>query len=560
MARPGWLGLHVLEGRGIDAAGIARVPVVDLVAGLVAGDADLFGVDDDDEIAGIDVRRVDGLVLAAQTECHFAGNTSEHLVGGVNHKPLVLHFGRLGAEGLHEGLAGGSAHRQIGWLVHTATAVRKQPPPRRRLFRRPLRLVRSAQGTLQPGRFHPAVNGKAASILGKPLPDFGPSWRRCLGAASEGFVASGYTRHATVAWTARCQAPPSPQARPRGFPPSGSIRVTRQPWRSSMDRHPPDSTPNATEDQRREGERVGLSQPRVSLGSDPLAGGRGTGRASWRTCWRLSEHDRYLRFGYAASDAQIARYVDQLDFDRDEVFGIFNRRLELVAMAHLAYLDASRIAAAGRPNSASRWPRGRAGGATATGCSTMRPCTRATAASTACWCMRSSENTAMLRICRNAGARIERDGPESQAWVKLAAGKPGVACGSTGRGHRGRPGLPAEAARRTASTNCCPADPRTDGRTCNSPVTGFTSPGSGRSPALAGAAQCIPGCSMVSTVIACRPGSGQRCIRTSVHGHAAASSLDHRSGDAGAVRRAAGMVVGCARARRGRRRCPLNGP
>jgi RimJ/RimL family protein N-acetyltransferase len=31
-----------------------------------------------------------------------------------------------------------------------------------------------------------------------------------------------------------------------------------------------------------------------------------------------------------------------------------------------------------------------------------------------------SENTAMLRIARNAGARIERDGPESQAWVRLA--------------------------------------------------------------------------------------------------------------------------------------------
>jgi hypothetical protein len=73
--------------------------------GLVAGDADLVGVDDDDEITGVDVRRVNGLVLAAQTECHFAGDTSEHLVGGVNHKPLVLHFGRLGAEGLHEGLS-----------------------------------------------------------------------------------------------------------------------------------------------------------------------------------------------------------------------------------------------------------------------------------------------------------------------------------------------------------------------------------------------------------------------------------------------------------------------
>ena len=52
----------------------------------------------------------------------------------------------------------------------------------------------------------------------------------------------------------------------------------------------------------------------------------------------LSERDRYLRFGYAASDAQIARYVEQLDFERDEVFGIFNWQLQLIALAHLAYM------------------------------------------------------------------------------------------------------------------------------------------------------------------------------------------------------------------------------
>jgi len=51
----------------------------------------------------------------------------------------------------------------------------------------------------------------------------------------------------------------------------------------------------------------------------------------------LPEHDRYLRFGYAAGDAQIQRYVDGLDFDQDEVFGVFNRRLVLIALAHLAY-------------------------------------------------------------------------------------------------------------------------------------------------------------------------------------------------------------------------------
>jgi GNAT superfamily N-acetyltransferase len=51
----------------------------------------------------------------------------------------------------------------------------------------------------------------------------------------------------------------------------------------------------------------------------------------------LDPASRYLRFGYQASDAQVARYVDSIDFQRDEAFGVFNRRLELVAMAHLAY-------------------------------------------------------------------------------------------------------------------------------------------------------------------------------------------------------------------------------
>ena len=51
----------------------------------------------------------------------------------------------------------------------------------------------------------------------------------------------------------------------------------------------------------------------------------------------LEPHDRYLRFGFAANDAQIQRYTDSLDFERDDIFGIYNRRLDLIAMAHLAF-------------------------------------------------------------------------------------------------------------------------------------------------------------------------------------------------------------------------------
>ena len=41
----------------------------------------------------------------------------------------------------------------------------------------------------------------------------------------------------------------------------------------------------------------------------------------------LAPQDRYLRFGYAAIDSHIECYVDGLNFERDEVFGIIDRSL-----------------------------------------------------------------------------------------------------------------------------------------------------------------------------------------------------------------------------------------
>ena len=133
----------------------------------------------------------------------------------------------------------------------------------------------------------------------------------------------------------------------------------------------------------------------------------------------LNERDRYLRFGYAASDVQIARYVEQLDFSRDEVFGIFNRRLELVAMAHLAYMDAasSPRLAAEFGVSVAMASRGRGYGDRLFDHAALHARNRGI---DSLLVHALTENTAMLRIARNAGARIERDGPESQAWVKLA--------------------------------------------------------------------------------------------------------------------------------------------
>jgi len=132
----------------------------------------------------------------------------------------------------------------------------------------------------------------------------------------------------------------------------------------------------------------------------------------------LVSHDRYLRFGHPAVDSQIGRYVDLLDFDRDEVFGIFNRRLELVAMAHLACLTLAdtpcKNAEFGVSVSASS--RGRGFGTRLFERAALHARNRHV---DTLLIHALSENTAMLRIARAAGARIEREGPESQAWLRL---------------------------------------------------------------------------------------------------------------------------------------------
>jgi RimJ/RimL family protein N-acetyltransferase len=131
----------------------------------------------------------------------------------------------------------------------------------------------------------------------------------------------------------------------------------------------------------------------------------------------LSESDRYLRFGYAASDTQIARYVERIDFERDEVFGIFNRRLELIAMAHLAYLGASDIAPMAEFGvSVLMKARGRGFGARLFDHAMLHARNRGV---DTLMIHALSENMAMLRIARNAGAELHREGSESQAMLKL---------------------------------------------------------------------------------------------------------------------------------------------
>jgi RimJ/RimL family protein N-acetyltransferase len=135
----------------------------------------------------------------------------------------------------------------------------------------------------------------------------------------------------------------------------------------------------------------------------------------------LPAHDRYLRFGYAASDAQVERYVETLNFERDEVLGIFNRRLRLLAMAHLAYLPREPSQADARAEfgvSVAANARGRGYGSRLFDLAVLHARNRGVRALVI---HALSENAPMLKIAHNAGAQVVREGGEAQAALKLPA-------------------------------------------------------------------------------------------------------------------------------------------
>jgi len=131
----------------------------------------------------------------------------------------------------------------------------------------------------------------------------------------------------------------------------------------------------------------------------------------------LGEHDRYLRFGYMANDEQITRYADGLNFERDEIFGIYNRKLELIAMAHLAFSVSPECKSCAEFGvSVLKHARGRGYGARLFDRAVMHARNEGV---TLMFIHALSENKAMLTIAHNAGATVERDGSESEAHLRL---------------------------------------------------------------------------------------------------------------------------------------------
>jgi GNAT superfamily N-acetyltransferase len=131
----------------------------------------------------------------------------------------------------------------------------------------------------------------------------------------------------------------------------------------------------------------------------------------------LTKADRYLRFGYVANNQQIERYVAGLNFERDEIFGIYNRSLELIAVAHLAFsVEADFTSCAEFGVSVLAHARGRGYGSRLFDRAVMHARNEGVRMM---FIHALSENTNMLNIARAAGAKVERDGSESDAYLRL---------------------------------------------------------------------------------------------------------------------------------------------
>jgi len=85
----GLVGQQVGVGPRRQTTGVSRVAVDELVLGLARGQDDLGRVDDDDVVAGVEVRGEDRLVLAAQEASDLGGETPEDHALGVDDMPVA---------------------------------------------------------------------------------------------------------------------------------------------------------------------------------------------------------------------------------------------------------------------------------------------------------------------------------------------------------------------------------------------------------------------------------------------------------------------------------------
>ena len=146
----------------------------------------------------------------------------------------------------------------------------------------------------------------------------------------------------------------------------------------------------------------------------------------------LPERDRFLRFGSVLSDELVTRYVQKLNFARDTVFGVYDSKLRLVGVGHLAFAarDARpAITEATKKHHVAEF--GLSVSATARGLGigsrlferAAIHCRNADVDTLTVHCLAS--NQTMMHIARKAGMEIHRTYGEADAYLKLSPPNPG---------------------------------------------------------------------------------------------------------------------------------------
>ncbi len=144
----------------------------------------------------------------------------------------------------------------------------------------------------------------------------------------------------------------------------------------------------------------------------------------------LDDNDRLLRFGAKLKDEQVEAYVRKIDFERDIVFGVLNRRFQLVGVGHLAFLDKH-----GAREKATTKDRVAEFGVSVSGSARGQGVGTALFERAAIHCRNSdidtlymqclSSNRTMMHIAKKAGMEIKREYGEADAYLHLPPPSPG---------------------------------------------------------------------------------------------------------------------------------------
>jgi RimJ/RimL family protein N-acetyltransferase len=139
----------------------------------------------------------------------------------------------------------------------------------------------------------------------------------------------------------------------------------------------------------------------------------------------LNEEDRRLRFGTQTPDEVIHHYVDGLDFNRDAIFGSFDSELNLIGMAHLAYLPKSKNEPQAAEFGVSVLPAGRGKGIGTALLARASVHSRNTRIETLfVHCL--ANNRAMMHLAQKAGMQVEYAYGDADAHLKLPPANPGT--------------------------------------------------------------------------------------------------------------------------------------